>query len=192
MKKSTHTSSSLPLIRPEDNTDPLFKLLNDYYEKIHSRYDQKEQKTLQKMDRLEEKLSVLLSILQFLFLLVVYAHPMQYDQKTPSKIKKQMQTVSGFILSLDRDRYRGFLKKISNQIEKLRRKAVQLNMKIVQDIDRLEQQKQQQKQQRVPPLLFQSSPRLEINPSDPNNRLQQYLVPPALRRQTTRSYGFQF
>lgn len=183
MKQST--TIRFPPIRPEDKTSPLFKLLNDYYSNIATKYEQKEQKTIKTLDRLEQKLSILLSILQFLFLHVAYAHAMQSVQKTPPNIKKQLQVVSNFILSLDRHRYRGFLKRTLDQIEKLRKKAVQLNMKIVQDIDRFEQQKQEQ---RLPSLLFQSSP---PRPFDPNNRLQ-HLTPPVLRRQITRSHGFQF
>lgn len=181
--------TTLPPLRPEDKTERLFKLLNDYYANIATKYEQKEQKTIKTLDRLEEKLTTLLSILQFFFLHVAYAHAMQSVQKTPLAIKKQLQKVSDFILSLDRDKYRGFLKRLIGQIDKLRKKAVQLNVKIVQDIDRLEQQQQQ----RMPPLLFQSSSPLLLPPPsfDPNNRIQ-HITPPVLRRQFTRSRGFQF
>jgi hypothetical protein len=185
-QKEKTATIRFPPLRPEDKTTPLFKLLNDYYANIATKYEQKEQKTIKTLDRLEEKLTTLLSILQFLFLHVAYAHAMQSVPKTPSPIKKQLQQVSDFILTLDRDKYRGFLKRLIGQIDKLRKKAVQLNVKIVQDIDRLEQQ-----QQRMPPLLFQSSPPLLLPPPsfDPNN---QHLAPPVLQRQFTRSRGFQF
>lgn len=180
-------SISLPPIRPDDMISPLFVLLNDYYEDILSKYEREDIRDLKKLDKLESKLSLLLSLLHFLFLHVVYAHPIQIDQKTPQKMKKQLHTVSNFILSLDREKYRGFLNKTLNKINKLRTKAVQLNMKIIKKMELL----QQQKQQRVPSLLFQLQPPPPLTRSiryNQNNRIQ-LLNPPSLSRSTR---GFQF
>lgn len=181
--KQLSTRISFPPLRPEDKTARLFKLLNDYYTDIASHYQQNGQLTLKQLDRLEEKLSILLSNLHFLYLHVAFAHAMQPVQKTPSAIKRQLQRVSPFLLSLDRDHYRGFLKRTLDQIKKLRKKAVELNMKIVQDVDRWQQKQQQQ--QRIPPLLFQSS----SIPHQSTNQMSSLPPPAPLRRQQTRYLG---
>lgn len=120
---------SFPPIRPEENLEGIFSVMSDYLDEMEEKY-QREKDKRQGLERLRVRLDTFMYYLHKINLGLVLPTELQSIQGVPRNMRQKLVSLNRLMVSLDRDKYRGFFRRIRTQNNNLLRRALALSERL--------------------------------------------------------------